>query len=288
MPRGIPKKGYRNMNKNKNNLDLIAAQPLKQSNETDVQIDQKLKDRFDILEMMTNAAIDGSVKSLIVSGPAGLGKSFTVEQALETWDPEELNHTVIRGYVKATGLYKTLYQYRNKGQMIVFDDSDSIFMDDTTLAMLKAVCDSTERRRVSYLSEFNMIDEASADVIPRSFQFDGTIVFITNLDFDSIIEKGNKLAPHLSAMVSRSHYIDLAMKTRRDYFIRIKQVVKQGLLKRKGLSAREENKILRFIEQKEANLREMSLRVALKLSDIIKKHPRQFETIARVTVTKGL
>ena len=89
-------------------------------------------------------------------------------------------------------------------------------------------------------------------------------------------------------MVSRSHYIDLAMKTRRDYFIRIKQVVKQGLLKRKGLTNREENKILRFIEQKEDNLREMSLRVALKLSDIIKKHPRQFETIARVTVTKGL
>ena len=287
MPRGIPKKGYRNMNKNKNNLDLIAAQPLKQSNETDVQIDQKLKDRFDILEMMTNAAIDGSVKSLIVSGPAGLGKSFTVEQALETWDPEELNHTVIRGYVKATGLYKTLYQYRNKGQMIVFDDSDSIFMDDTTLAMLKAVCDSTERRRVSYLSEFNMIDEASADVIPRSFQFDGTIVFITNLDFDSIIEKGNKLAPHLSAMVSRSHYIDLAMKTRRDYFIRIKQVVDQGLLSSKGLDKKEEARVMYFIEKYQDSLREMSLRVAIKLADLVKAHPDRFEVMGKVTVCKG-
>ncbi len=275
------------MNKNKNNLDLVAAQPLKQSNETDVQIDQKLKDRFDILEMMTNAAIDGSVKSLIVSGPAGLGKSYTVEQALEGWDPEEVNHTVIRGYVKATGLYKTLYQYRNKGQMIVFDDSDSIFMDDTTLAMLKAVCDSTERRRVSYLSEFNMIDEASADVIPRSFQFDGTIVFITNLDFDSIIEKGNKLAPHLSAMVSRSHYIDLAMKTRRDYFIRIKQVVDQGLLSSKGLDKKQEARVMYFIEKYQDSLREMSLRVAIKLADLIKAHPDRFEVMGKVTVCKG-
>ena len=286
MPRGIPKKGYRNMNKNKNVLDLN-VQPKAISNETDLQIDQKLKDRFEILEMMTNAAINGDVKSLIVSGPAGLGKSFTVEQALETWDPEELNHTVIRGYVKATGLYKTLYQYRNKGQMIVFDDSDSIFMDDTTLAMLKAVCDSTERRRVSYLSEFNMVDEASADVIPRSFQFDGTIVFITNLDFDSIIEKGNKLAPHLSAMVSRSHYIDLAMKTRRDCFIRIKQVVKQGLLSAKGLNRHEEVTIMRFIEKHQDKLREMSLRVAIKLADLIKTHPDRFEVMAKVTVCKG-
>ncbi len=286
MPRGIPKKGYRNMNKNKNVLDLN-VQPKAISNETDLQIDQKLKDRFEILEMMTNAAINGDVKSLIVSGPAGLGKSFTVEQALETWDPEELNHTVIRGYVKATGLYKTLYQYRNKGQMIVFDDSDSIFMDDTTLAMLKAVCDSTERRRVSYLSEFNMVDEESADVIPRSFQFDGTIVFITNLDFDSIIEKGNKLAPHLSAMVSRSHYIDLAMKTRRDYFIRIKQVVKQGLLSAKGLNRHQEVTVMRFIEKHQDKLREMSLRVAIKLADLVKTHPDRFEVMAKVTVCKG-
>ncbi len=273
------------MNKNKKNLDLVIEGPKSVSYETDEQIDRKLKDRFEILEMMTSAAIDGDVKSLIVSGPAGLGKSYTVEKALENWDPEERKHTVIKGYVKATGLYKTLYQYRNKGQMIVFDDSDSIFMDDTTLAMLKAVCDSTERRRVSYLAEFNMIDEASADVIPRSFQFDGTIVFITNLDFDSIIEKGNKLAPHLSAMVSRSHYIDLAMKTRRDYFIRIKQVVEQGLLS--SLDKMQERIVMTFIEKHQDNLREMSLRVAIKLADLIKRNPAKFEVMAKVTVCKG-
>jgi hypothetical protein len=257
------------------------------SNETDREIDKKLKDRFSILKMMSEAAIAGDIKSLIISGPAGLGKSYTVEEALEQWDPSESNHTVVKGYVKATGLYRTLWEYREKGQMVVFDDSDSIFNDDTTLAMLKAVTDSTEKRKVSYLSEFNMVDE-DANIIPRSFQFNGTIVFITNLDFDAIIDKGNKLAPHLSAMVSRSHYIDLAMKTRRDYFIRIKQVVKQGLLKSKGLSQKDENKVVRFIEKNQDNLREMSLRVALKLSDIIKRHPRQFETIAKVTVTRGL
>ena len=104
-------------------------------------------------------------------------------------------------------------KHKDKGKMVVIEDSDSIFNDDTTLAMLKAVADSTEKRKVSYLSEFNMVDEDS-NVIPRTFQFNGTIVFITNLDFDAIIDKGNKLAPHLAAMVSRSHYIDLAMKTR--------------------------------------------------------------------------
>ena len=59
------------------------------SNETDREIDKKLKNRFSILNLMTQAAISGDVKSLIISGPAGLGKSFTVEKALENWDPEK-------------------------------------------------------------------------------------------------------------------------------------------------------------------------------------------------------
>lgn len=258
------------------------------SNETDEQIDRKLRDRFDVLEVITNAALSGDINSLIVSGPAGLGKSYTVEKCLEEWDPSERNHTVIRGYVKATGLFKTLYQYRRKGQVIVFDDSDSLFLDDATLAMLKAVCDSTDRRRVSYLAEFNMVDDDTATVIPRQFQFDGTIVFISNLDFDAIADKGGKLAPHLTAMISRSHYIDLAMKTRRDYLIRMKQVIKQGLLKKRGLSRAQEKKVVAFIEDNQDHIREFSLRIAIKLGDLVKRDSRSFEKMARVTCCKGL
>ena len=153
--------------------------------------------------------------------------------------------------------------------------------------MLKAVTDSTERRRVSYLADYDMVD-SEANVIPRQFQFDGTIIFITNLDFDALIDKNNKLSPHLSAMVSRSHYIDLAMKTQRDYFIRIKQVLKQGLLANKGLTKAQERKVLKFIDQNSADLREMSLRVAIKLADLIKRNPASFEKMAKVTVLRGL
>ena len=98
----------------------------------------------------------------------------------------------------------------------------------------------------------------------------------------------NKLAPHLSAMVSRSHYIDLAMKTRRDYFIRIKQVVEQGLLSSKGLDKMQERIVMSFIERHQNNLREMSLRVAIKLADLVKRNPAKFEVMAKVTVCKGL
>lgn len=285
MPRGVPKAGYRARRDQRN--ERIAAIKVhyepEVKNETDEQIESRLSERFDILEVLTDACIVGNARALIVSGPAGLGKSYTVEKKLNEWDPNEINHTIVKGYVRATGLVKLLYQYRAAGQVIVFDDADAIFFDDVSLNLLKAVCDTTERRRVSWLSEGILIDEETADRIPRSFDFDGTIIFISNYDFDAMIDKGHKLAPHLQALVSRSHYIDLAMKTRKDYLVRIRQVIKQGLLS--DLSFNERSDVIMFIENNHESLRELSLRMALKLGNIRKTTPN-WDKIAKITCCK--
>jgi hypothetical protein len=248
--------------------------------ESDDQIEQRIAERFDILDTLTESCISGLARALIVSGPAGLGKSYTVEHRLQAWDPNDLNHTIIKGYVRATGLVKLLYQYRQAGQVIVFDDADTIFFDDTSLNLLKAVCDTTERRRVSWLSEGKLIDDESAELIPRSFDFEGTIIFISNYDFDAMIDRGHKLAPHLQALVSRSHYIDLAMKTRRDYLVRIRQVIAMGLLSH--LSLDEQADVITFIECNHESLREMSLRIAIKIG-ALRKQSDNWEKIARIT-----
>lgn len=294
MPRGVPKNGVRMTRKrrlaeaSKNRAAiarhiLVEAAPVVQ--ETDAEIAEKLNDRFSILEMMTKAAVNGDARALIVSGPAGLGKSYTVEQELAEWDPNENNHTIIKGFVRATGLYKTLYNYREAGQVIVFDDADSVFYDDVALNLLKAVCDTNEKRRVSWLTEGVMIDEDSGERVPRGFEFNGTIVFITNLDFDAMIDKGHKLAPHLQALMSRAHYIDLAMKTRRDYVVRIKQVLEKGLLKKSGLTEAQERDVVDFIENNTDRLRELSLRMALKIGSI-RKIGETWQKVARVTCCK--
>jgi len=249
----------------------------------DKQIESRLAERFEILEELTQACINGEARSLIVSGPAGLGKSYTVEQRLASWDPEQLNHTIIKGYVKATGIFKLLYQYRFPNQVIVFDDADSIFFDESALNLLKTVCDSTEKRKVSWMSQAVFMDEESATVIPHQFEFEGTIIFISNYDFDAMIDRGHRLAPHLQALVSRSHYIDLTMKTRRDYLIRIKQVVKTGLLDH--LTLDEKVDVISFIEYNQNILRELSLRIAIKIGHL-RKSSENWEKIARVTCCK--
>lgn len=254
--------------------------------ETDDEIEARLTDRFEILGEMTDLAISGDVRAMVVSGPAGLGKSFTVEAKLEAVDPSALDHTIVKGYVRAPGLYKLLYAHRNKGQVLVFDDADAIFFDDTALNLLKAACDTTERRVISYITENGLVDEETAERLPKSFQFDGTVIFITNLDMDAMVERGHKLAPHLTAIISRTHYIDLQMKTTRDYLIRIRQVVKQGLLRNIGLTPSEQDDVVRFIEANHAKLRELSLRMAIKLGALRRKGGN-WERMARVTTMRA-
>lgn len=256
--------------------------------ETDDEIDAKLTERFEILGEMTDAAIAGEVRALVVSGPAGLGKSFTVENKLETWDPSAINHTIIKGYVRAPGLFKLLYAHRSPGQVLVFDDADAIFADDTSLNLLKAACDTTERRVISYITEGSLIDEETAERLPKSFHFEGTIVFITNIDFEAQIERGHKFAPHMQAMVSRAHYIDLAMKTSRDYLIRIRQVIKLGLLDNIGLDADGQSDVIDFIETNYKSLRELSLRMALKIGAIRRRGDANWKRRARVTCCKNI
>lgn len=281
MPRGVyARKPNQSKAEKLANIKVVYSN---ETHETDEQIEARLADRFEILDVLAEACTCGNSRALIVSGPAGLGKSFTVEKRLSEWDPEMDNHTIIKGYVRATGLVKLLYSYREEGKVIVFDDADAIFFDDTSLNLLKAVCDTTETRRVSWLSEGKLVDDDTGELVPRTFDFNGTIIFITNYDFDAMINKGHKLAPHLNAMVSRAHYIDLAMKSRRDYLVRIRQVIKQGLLK--NLNDEEQKDVTDFIDNNNDRLRELSLRMALKLG-ALRKNGKNWEKLAKVTCCK--
>jgi hypothetical protein len=154
MPRGVPKAGFRLTQNRINNgitkpmlnsrpmfmqpiqpmVPVVVAAPVVE--ETEAEIRAKLTERFEALTDVTHAAIDGTVRAFVISGPAGLGRSSEVTRVLEERNPF---YTVISGFVRPTGLYKTLYEYRHKGSVVVFDDADSIFNDEISLNMLKSV-----------------------------------------------------------------------------------------------------------------------------------------------------
>lgn len=276
MPKGIPAAGFRVTNKRMQSgwvpgavqsiiPSVPAPMPVVVLVETDEQIVEKLNKRFDALERLTKATVDGLNRALIVSGPAGLGKSYTVEKVIS--ENATRNFTFVRGYVRPTGLYRMMYEHREENDVIVFDDSDSIFDDAVSMNLLKVACDTTETRVLSWLAETRMEDE-DGERLPRSFVFKGTIIFITNIDMDTIARSGNKMAPHFEAMVSRSMYIDLAMKTKRDYLIRIKQVVGSSTILN-CLTEQQRNDVVQYIEENVETLRELSLRMVIKIATLV-------------------
>lgn len=252
------------------------------TNETDEAIERRLKERFDVLEQMTDASIKGSIRSFIVSGAPGLGKSYTIERKLLSYDPDRLAHTIIKGHAKAGGIFPILYDYRYEGQVVVFDDADGIFDDSVSLNILKTATDTTSTRHITWASKAKFFD-SNDEVIPRSFTYQGTIIFLTNIDFNAVISYGHKLAPHLEALMSRSYYIDMTMRTPQECLVRIRQVIKEGLLK--DLSGNEMMDVVTFIETNFMTMRELSLRSVVKLVNL-RKSSTDWKSIAKISLCK--
>lgn len=281
MPRGVYDRS-----KFKKPVNTVVAQAVSQvTNETDEQILSRLEARFSTMDKMALAAFTGAVRAFIISGPAGLGKSYGVTKIAEAMKEQGNQVEFIKGFVRPTGLYKALYENRHKHCVLVFDDADSIFFDDISMNLLKTACDMTRQRMINWRAETNMKDEGG-DSLPTQFEFEGTIIFITNIDFDREIKKASKLAPHFEAMVSRSMYLDLGMKTTRDYLVRIKQVVNGGMLADMGLTQEQSNTIVSFIEANLNDLRELSLRMVVKLATLMLMDEHEWEMTARCVCFK--
>ena len=287
MPRGVPKNGFRMTRKRRTGGVKVSSspafvQPIRKESVAEIEV--KLQDRFEALEIMSEATGRGINRALIVSGPAGLGKSYTVEAKMAELEKQGKHITYIKGYVRPLALYKLLYESRHPNSVLVFDDSDSIFHDDVSMNLLKSACDSTDRRVLHWLSRsLEREEDEDGENIPEKFEFEGSIIFITNYDFDRLIESGNKLAPHFEALVSRSHYLDLAMKTKLDYLVRIKQVVRGGMLRDRGFSVNDETLIMEFIVDNVDRLRELSLRMVVKLSGLYKMNRNNWQKLAKQT-----
>jgi hypothetical protein len=260
--------------------------PKKEENEE--QAIERIKERFDILDRMTHAVAEGTVRGMIVSGPPGVGKSFGVETVLEDYDMltevagKPARTEVVKGSVTPIGLFQTLYNNSAAGNILVFDDCDSVLFDEVCLNMLKATLDSGKKRYITWKSESNALRREG---IPDRFEFKGGCIFITNVDFENVRSK--KIKDHLAALMSRCHYLDLTMNSISDKFIRIKQIVRDGMLEEYKFGEEGDQEIINFMLDNASILREISLRMVLKISDLRRMDPANWQALSRTTCMKG-
>ena len=242
--------------------------------ETDEEAMDRIKTRFNILDDMAKATIAGDIRAMIVSGPPGVGNSYGVEQQMEKaslFDQltnSRTRYEVVKGAMTALGLYAVLYKYSDAKNVLVFDDCDSVFADDLALNILKAALDSGKSRKICWNSDSSLLNREG---IPNSFEFKGSAIFITNLKFENI--KSKKLQDHLEALQSRCHFLDLTIDNDRDKMLRIKQVDRDctdGLFGDYNFENGEGDLIFAFMEENAHKLREVSMRMALKIADLFK------------------
>jgi hypothetical protein len=257
--------------------------------ETDEEVIARIGERFDILDQMTKATIAGDVRAMIVVGPPGVGKSYGVEKQLEhsglfdQLSGRRVKYEVIKGAMTPIGLYCTLYKHSDKNNVIVFDDCDSVFQDDLSLNILKAALDSGKKRRIYWNSDSAMLRREG---VPDMFDFKGSCIFITNLQFQNL--KSKKLQDHLEALQSRCHFIDLTLNTLRDRFLRIKQIYLKGeLFADYDFSQEQGDEVINFMEINQNRLREISLRMALKIADLTKVSGDNWKALAATTCMKN-
>ena len=267
-------------------LEVVQDEAIDNPNETDAEIIERMRERFSILDDMTQASIDGVVRGMVVTGPPGVGKSFGVEAVLEkdslfdVMAENKLRYEVIKGASSAIGLYKVLYNNADRKSVLVLDDCDTVLYDETSLNLLKAALDSSKKRTLSWNTDSALLRREG---IPDKFEFKGSVIFITNLKFDKV---RGKIKDHLDAIMSRCHYLDLTMDTTREKVLRCKQIVADGMLNEYDFTDEEETNLMDFMIDNKDRMREISLRMVTKLADLKKSMGSKWMRTAEVTCMK--
>ena len=184
-------------------VEVAMAAAVEKSNKYDINT------RFGFVEKLVTMVATGVQPSAVITGEGGLGKTYTVTKTLAAHGYKDISELaefqvgsvintskcfmMVKGYSTAKGLYRTLFE--NQKSVIVFDDCDAVLKDPVALNLLKGALDSYGKRIISWNADMK------DDDLPRSFNFEGRVIFISNMDQDRIDQ----------AIRSRSMMIDLSM-----------------------------------------------------------------------------
>jgi hypothetical protein len=257
------------------------------------EISDRIAHRFEVLERQAKAIRSGNLRSFVVSGAAGVGKTYALETELaDLMDNDgDTPCKFISGGISAVGLYMALHQMRDGG-ILVLDDCDDVFYDDTAINILKKVLDTSSRRRASWQKDSNwtyirdfeldLNGEMSDDgKFPNWFDFKGQVVFLTNEPLYTKSLKDNKMAPHYKALISRSLYLDLTLQSVTDRIIRIRDVFMSKMVKNLNISNAQAKEILEFTLENRDMYIDLSLRMMVHQANLLLADPNHWKDDAR-------
>jgi hypothetical protein len=243
----------------------------------------KIAERFEVLSMLAEGVVSGNIRSIICSGAPGVGKTYTLEKRLAAAKPSgEINDVeFIKGTISPIGLFLKLWENREQGDVLVLDDIDSVFGDEEAMNILKTALDTSKKRCISWIKDSSYLRDND---IPDTFEYQGQIVFLTNLNLDAQVQKGGRMANHMGALLSRACYLDLGIHTPEQILLRIEQVLETtAMAKENKIKDSQVVEITKFMKDNVAALRSVSLRTVLQIASYMQT-TADWQKLARATL----
>ena len=197
-------------------------------------------ERFSMISNFVEMVAEKKIPSFLLTGMSGVGKSHTVMKTLENLGIE---YVLCKCKASPGSLYTVLHD--NRDSIIVFDDCDSVLRDDTSKNILKGAVDSYDTRTVEWNSSW-----AEKNELESSFEFTGSIIFISNMD-------AYKIDP---AVRSRTVCVDFQMS--RDELIEYLYDIAEDVQPHVDFSIKQE--VLNFIDEEKNTFREFNIRTFIK------------------------
>lgn len=258
---------------------------------SDAEVLSLVQSRFAVLRRLAIGCSTGDTRAVIVSGAPGIGKSYNCIEVLEDIALKRGNENgktfeAVSGFMSPVHLYMALYRNRAPGQVLLLDDCDSVYGVDEALNILKAALDTKKARTISWFADSAVL---KSEDIPNQFLFEGSVIFITNLDFDGFLAAGkNRLTPHIDALVSRSLYLDLKLHESRSVMLWIEHVVTSLniLVSDFGITKEQQSEVIAFLKSHTHRARKLSVRTAVLIGGMVKSNPDSWKLDAELLLMR--
>lgn len=232
-----------------------------------------IEQKYQSTEKYISQMAQGKLRSLIVNGPPGVGKTHSVENYLKKYAGS--SYKMITGQMTPFSLYGHLYQNNREGRVLVLDDIDSVFSKLEGVNILKAAMDTKQVRNISWASSTHLL---GASGFPGSFDYLGGVILISNIGFDS---DNKKIGAHLNALKDRSFSISISDRTNESLFKQVcYMVLKRDLLQQFNFSDSQKADLLKYMEDNLSVMYTVSLRVAFKLAMLMQDDPHDWKSLA--------
>jgi len=236
--------------------------------ETEPELVFNVNIRFGFIEKLVDMIVRDQEKSMVVTGSGGLGKSYTIFNRLKLNDLGEADFEKISGHMTPKALYRRLHE--SNGKIVVFDDCDSVLINDTSVNLIKSALDSYGQRTLCWASEMGGRETG----LPTHFDFDGRVIFISNFSLVDVPQP----------IVSRALYVDVTMTPDE----KIERITAIAPALCPDMGAAERNECVELLSRLRYKISDLNLRTMLKVASIRRANPAIWRDLATYMITAQL